>query len=162
MALRRLPKRVVPLAEQVIQPGRHGGGERVRIKPRRAQRIPRQPGIEGQLDVVAASVQLGQHPTDVVARIAFDFQDERGRSPCGIVRVPAQELARERVPTDGGLVGPDGAEHRHAGRESALEDHQPFAGRALDGSDLVMDLPDDDHRAVRRRRKRPRGTGARD
>ena len=37
------------------------------------------PAIEGQLDVVAASVQLGQHPADVVARIAFDFQDERGR-----------------------------------------------------------------------------------
>ena len=79
------------------------------------------------------------------------------RSPRGIVRVPAQELARERVPTGGGLAGPDGAEHRHAGRESALGDHQPFAGRALDGSDRVMDLPDDDRRAGRRRRKWPRG-----
>ena len=44
---------------------------------------------------VSASVQLGQHPADVVAQIAFDFQDERGRSPRGIVRLPAQELARD-------------------------------------------------------------------
>ena len=67
MALRRLTKRFFPVAEQLIQPGRHGGGERVRITPRRAQRIPRRPAIEGQLEVVAASVQLGQHPADVVA-----------------------------------------------------------------------------------------------
>ena len=76
MALRRLPKRFFPVAEQLIQPGRHGGGERLRITPRRAQRIPRRPAIKGQLDIVAASVQLGQHPADVVARIAFDFQVE--------------------------------------------------------------------------------------
>ena len=79
-------------------------------------------------------------------RIAFDFQDQRGRSPRGIVRVPAQELARDRVQTGGGLTGADRAEHRHAGRESVLGNGQPFWGRALDGSDRGMDLPDDDRR----------------
>ena len=59
--------------------------------------------------------------------------------------------------TGGGLAGADRAKHRHAGRESALGNCQPFGGRALDGSDRVMDLPDDDRRAVRRRRKGPRG-----
>ena len=39
------PNGSFPLAEQLIPPGRHGGGERVRIKPRYTQRIPRQPGV---------------------------------------------------------------------------------------------------------------------
>ena len=92
-----------------------------------------------------------------MAQIAFDFQDARGRSPLGIVRVPAQELARERVHTGGRFTGANHPEHRHAGRESTLGNCQPFGALALDGSDRVMDLPDDNRRAVRRRRKRPRG-----
>ena len=52
-------------------------------------------------DVVAFASNLGEYAADVVARIAFDFQDERGRSPLRIVRVPAQELPRERVQTSG-------------------------------------------------------------
>ena len=92
-----------------------------------------------------------------MTEIALDFQDERRRSPLGIVGLPAQQLARERVHTGRRLAGPDGPENRHAGIESPLGDRQPFGARALDGSDGVMYLPDDDRRAVRRRRKRPRG-----
>ena len=79
------------------------------------------------------------------------------RSPRGILGLPAQELARDRVQTGRRLTGVNRPENRHAGRESALGNGQPFGGRALDGSDGVMYLPDDDRRAVRRRRKRPRG-----
>ncbi len=155
--VRLLPEWFFPFAEQLVEQGRHGIGERVRIKPRRAQRVPRQPAIEGQLDVVAFASNLGEYAADVVTEIALHFQDERGRSPCGIRGLPAQELARERVHTGGGLAAADGAENRHAGIESTLGDDQPFGGRALDGSNRVMDLPDDDRRAVRRRRKWPRG-----
>ena len=97
------------------------------------------------------------HPADVVTNIAFDFKDERGRSPLGIRRVPAQELAGERVHTGRGLAGPDRAENPHADIESTLRDRQPFRGRALGEFDWVMYLAGDDRRAVRRRRKRPRG-----
>ena len=89
--------------------------------------------------------------------IALHFQDERGRSPLGIAGLPAQQLARERVHTGGGLPGAHGAENRHAGIESTLGNGQPFGGRALDGSGGVMHFPDDDGRAVRRGRKWPRG-----
>ena len=66
MAVRRLPNRFVPLVEQVIPLGRHGGGERVRIKARGTQRIPWQPAIETQLDVVAFACNLGEYAADVV------------------------------------------------------------------------------------------------
>ncbi len=54
-----------------------------------ASGVPRQPAIEGQLDVVLAPVQLGEHPADVVTKIALHFKDERGGAPLGIVRLPA-------------------------------------------------------------------------
>ena len=92
-----------------------------------------------------------------MTEIALDFKDERRRSPLGIVGLPAQQLARERVHTRRSLAGPDGPENRHAGIESTLGNGQPFGALDLDGSDRVMYLPDDDRRAVRRRRKRPRG-----
>ena len=92
-----------------------------------------------------------------MAKIALDFKDERGGAALGIRRLPAQELARERVHTGGGLAGPDGAENRHAGIEAALGDRQPLGGRALGEFDRVMHFADDDGRAVRRRRKRPLG-----
>ena len=150
-----LPKGFFALAEELIQEGRDRVRERVRIEPGGTQGIPRQPTIETQLDVVLASVQLGQHPTDVVAKIALHFQDQRRRAPLGIRRLPAEELARERVHTRRRLAGPDRAENRHARIEAPLRDRQPFGGRALDGSDRVMDLADDDGRPVGRRRKRP-------
>ena len=87
--------------------------------------------------------------------IARHFKD-RGGAPLGIVRLPVEELARERVHTRRRLAGPDRAENRHAGIEAPLRDRQPFGSRALDGSDRVMDLAADDGRPVRRRRKRPR------
>ena len=152
-----LPKGFLALAEQLVEQRRDGVRERVRIEPRRAQGIPCQPAIETQLDVVVAAAQLGQHPADVVAKVALDFQDERGRSALGIVGLPAEELARERVHTRGRLAGPDRAENRHAGIESPLRDRQPFRGRALGERDRVMHFADDDRRAVRRRRQRPRG-----
>ena len=104
----------------------------------------------------AKRTTLGQHPADVVAKIALHFKDQRRRAPLGIRRLPAQELARDRVHTRRRLAGPDRAENRHAGIEATLRDRQPFGSRALDGSDRVMDLADDDRRPVRRRRKRPR------
>ena len=131
-------------------------GKRVRIEPGGTQGVPRQPAIEGQLDVVLAPVQLGEHPADVVAKIALHFKDQRRRAPRGIVGLPAEELARERVHTRRRFTGPDRAENRHAGIEAPLRDRQPCGGRALDGSDRVMDLADDDRRPVGRRRKRPR------
>ena len=88
--------------------------------------------------------------------IALHFKDQHGGAPLGIVRLPAEELARERVHTRRRLAGPDRAENRHASIEAPLRDRQPFGGRALDGSDRVMDLADDDRRPVGRRRKRPR------
>ena len=48
------------------------------------KRVPRQPAIETQLDVVAASVQPGQHRADVVAKIALHFKDKCGGAPLGI------------------------------------------------------------------------------
>ena len=54
--VRLLPERFFAFAEQLIEKGRHGIGKRVRIEPRRAQRVPRQSAIEGQLDVVAFAV----------------------------------------------------------------------------------------------------------
>ena len=128
---------------------------RVRIEPGGTQGIPRQPAIEGQLDVVVGAAQLGEHPADVVAKITLHFQDQRGGAPLGIRRLPAQELARERVHTRRRLAGPDRAENRHARIEATLGDRQPFGSRALDGSDRVMDLADDDRRPIRRRRKGP-------
>ena len=151
-----LPERFFALAEELIQEGRHRVGERVRIKPGGTQGIPRQPAVEGQLNVVLASVQLGQHPADVVAKIALHFKDERRRPPLGIRGVPAEELAGERVHTRGGLAGPDRPENRHAGIEAPRRDRQPVGSRALDGSHRVVDLADDDGRAVGRGRKWPR------
>ena len=152
-----LPEGFFALTEELIQEGRDRVGERVRIEPGGTQRIPRQPAVKGQLDVVLAPVQLGQHPADVVAKIALHFQDQRRRAPLGIRRLPAEELARERVHTRRRLAGPDRAENRHARIEATLRDRQPFGGRALDGSDRVMDLADDDGRPVGRGRKWPRG-----
>ena len=153
--VRLLPEGFFPFAEELIQERGHRVGERVRIEPRRTQRIPRQPAIEGQLDVVLVAAQLGEHPADVVAEIAFDFQHERGGAALGIVGLPAEELARERVHAGRRLAGPDRAENCHAGIEAPLRDRQPFRGRALGDSDPVMHLADDDGRAVRRRRKGP-------
>ena len=90
-----------------------------------------------------------------MAKIALHFKDQRRRAPLGIRRLPAEELARERVHAGGRLAGPDGAENRHAGIEAPLRDRQPVGRRALDGSDRVMDLADDDRRPIRRRRKGP-------
>ena len=42
-----------------------------------------------------------------------------------------ESLARERVPTRGGLPGPDGREDRHAGIEATLRNGQPFRRQAL-------------------------------
>ena len=152
-----LPKGFFALAEELIQEGRHGVRERVRIEPCGTQGAPRQPAVKTQFDVVVGAAQLGEHSADIVAKIALHFEDGRGHAPFGIVGVPAQELARERVHTGRRLAGPDRAENRHAGIESALRDREPFRGRALNGFDRVMHLADDDRRAVRRRRKRPRG-----
>ena len=74
----------------------------------------------------------------------------------GLSACQLKELARERVHTGRRLAGPDRAENRHAGIEATLRDRQPCGSRALDGSDRVMDLADDDGRPVGRRRKRPR------
>ena len=90
-----------------------------------------------------------------MAKIALHFQDQRRRAPLGIRRVPAEELARERVHTRRRFTGPDGADNHHAGIESPLRDRQPFGSRALGGFDRVMDLADDDRRPIRRRRKGP-------
>ena len=155
--VRLLPEWLFAFAEQLIQEGRHGVGERVRIQPRRTQGIPCDPAIEGQLDVVGFAPGVFENRADVVTEIALDFQDERRRSPLGIVGLPAQQLARERVHTRRSLAGPDGPENRHAGIESPLGDRQPFGALDLDSFDRVMDLPDDNRRAVCRRRKRPRG-----
>ena len=145
--VRLLPEGFFALPEQLIEQGRDGVGERVRIEPCRTQGIPRQPAVETQLDVVAFAVQLGEHPADVVAKITFHFKDERGRSALGTVGLPAQELAGERVHTGRRFAGADRAEDRHAGIESTLGDRQPFGGRALDGSDRVMHFADDDRGA---------------
>ena len=88
-------------------------------------------------------------------KMALHFKD-RGGAPLGIVRLPVEELARKRVHTRRRFAGPDRADNRHAGIEAPLRDRQPFGSRALDGSDRVMDLADDDGRPVRRRRKGPR------
>ncbi len=151
-----LPERFFTLAEELIQEGRDRVRERVRIEPCGTQGIPRQPAVKTQLDVVVGAAQLGEHSADVVANISLHFEDQRGGAPLGIVRLPAQELAGERVHTRRRFAGPDRAENRHAGIEATLRDRQPFGGRALDGSDRVMNLADDDRRPVGRRRKRPR------
>ena len=91
------------------------------------------------------------------ARIALHFKDQCRRAPLGIRRLPAQELARERVHTGGRLAGPDGPENRHAGIEAPLRDRQPFGSRALDGSDRVMDLADDDRRPIAESERGQRG-----
>ena len=44
--------------------------------------------------------------------IALHFKDQHGGAPLGIVRLPAEELARERVHTRRRLAGPDRAENR--------------------------------------------------
>ena len=93
----------------------------------------------------------------VVAKIALHFKDERGRSPLGIVGLPAQKLARERVHTGGCFAGPDSAEDRHARIESALGDGQPFGALAFDGVYRVVNLADDNGGRVGGRRKWPRG-----
>ena len=84
------------------------------IQPRCTQRIPCNLTIEGQLDVVGFAFGVFEDRADVVTEIALDFQDERGRSPLGIVGLPAQQLARERVHTRRSLAGPDAPENRHA------------------------------------------------
>ena len=88
------------------------------------QRIPRQPAVKGQLDVVLAPVQLGQHPEDVVARICPSLP---GQAPPLAAR--DSSLASSRVGARNGciqadvLAGPDGPENRHAvyrGRRSGI------------------------------------------
>ena len=122
-------------------------GEMVDLRLSRAKFLEHFANRAACLVGMEAWVQLGEHPADVVAKIAFDFKDQRRRAPLGIRRVPAQELARERVHTRRRLAGPDRAENRHAGIEAPLRDRQPFGSRALDGSDRVMNLADDRERA---------------
>ena len=102
-----LPKGFSALAEELIQEGRDRVRERVRIEPGGTQGIPRQRAVKTQLDVIVGAAQISEHSADVVAKIALHFEDERGHAPLGIVGLPAQELARERVYTRGGLAGPD-------------------------------------------------------
>ena len=104
-----------------------------------------------------APSQREKNPHDPHNIISLPDHTKRGHAPLGILRVPALELARDRVQTGRRLAGSDGPENRHAGKESTLRDRQPFRGRALGECDRVMYLADDDRRAVRRRRKRPRG-----
>ena len=85
----------------------------------------------------------------------FTSRTSAGARRSGLSACPAQELAGERVHTRRRFAGPDRADNRHADIEATLRDRQPFGGRALDGSDRVMDLADDDRRPIRRRRKRP-------
>ena len=91
------PKRFFPLAEELIPEGRHGVGQRVRIELRRAERIPGYPAVEAQFQVVLLAARLGEHPADVVTKIALHFEHERGHAPLGILGVPAEELPREGV-----------------------------------------------------------------
>ena len=61
-----------------------------------------------------------------VTKISLHFEDERGHAPLGFLRLPALELASDRVQTGRRLAGLDGPENRHAGKESTLRDRQPF------------------------------------
>ena len=92
-----------------------------------------------------------------MTKIALHFKDERGGAAVGIAGLPAQELARERVQTGGGLAGPDRAKNRHAGKESPLRDGEPFRGGAFLGACRVVHLADDNRRPVGRGRKWPAG-----
>ena len=85
-----LPEWFFPFAKKLVQEGRDRVRERVRIEPCRTQGVPRQPAIEGQLDVVLAPVQLGEHPADGPwQKSPLHFKDQRGGAPLGIVRLPA-------------------------------------------------------------------------
>ena len=82
-------------------------------------------------------------------------EHERGHAPLGSVGVPAQELAREGVHTRGGFPGPDSPDNGHPGIEPPLRDDEPVRGGTLHQFDRVVDLADDDGRAVGGRRKWP-------
>ena len=87
-----------------------------------------------------------------VTKISLHFEDERGQAPLGFLRLPAQELASDRVQTGRRLAGPDGPENRHAGKESTLRDRQPFrvpAGPV--GAPDLNNILEQDHRAIKRR-----------
>ncbi len=143
-----LPEGFLALAEQLIEQGRHGIRQRVRIEPGGAQGIPCHAPVEVHFQVVLAAVVVHQDLLDVVAKIAFHFKDERRGAALGIGRLPAEQLAGKGVHTGGRFPGPDGTEDRHAGIQAALRDHEPFGRGTLDRADRVMHLADDDGGAV--------------
>ena len=155
VGVRLLPERFFPLAEELIQEGRHGVGERVGIEPPRAERIPGHAARHAQFEVVILAAHVGEHPADVVTQIPLHFEHDRRRAPLGIRRVPAQQLTREGVQTRGGLAGPDGPDNRRAGIEPPLRDDEPVRGGTLHQVDGVVHLADNDGRAVGGRRQRP-------
>ena len=54
VGVRLLPERFFPLAEELIQEGRHGVGERVGVEPPGAQRIPGHAAGHAQFEVVSS------------------------------------------------------------------------------------------------------------
>ena len=151
-----LPERFVALAEALIQEGRDRVGERVRIEPGGIERVPRQPAIR---DSARCSRRLG--PTRSASGGC------RGKNRLSLQGPARRRAARDCPPASSragartGAYTPTSCRTRprrqsprryrgHAPGSSAIR------GPALDGSDRVMDLADDDRRRVGRRRKRPR------
>ena len=118
------------LAEELVDERGHAVGHRVGVEQRIIERVPLPGAAQPDFQVVVLAVRTREDAPDLVAEVSLDLQHERARAALCVVRLPGEQLARERVHAGGRLAGADGPDDEHAGIESLLGDDEPD-GRSL-------------------------------
>ena len=124
VGVRLLPEGFLALAEELVEQGGDGVGERVAVHGGR-QRVPLPAPAEGEFDVIVAPSGVFEVGADVVAEVALDFEDESGGPLLRVRGLPREELLGEGAHTGGGLSGPDGAEDGDPGIQAPLGKGEP-------------------------------------
>ena len=126
---RLLPERLLAAAEEVGHQRGDAVGQRVGVEIV-VQRVVAVRRVETDLDVVVAAAVALEDVADVLAEVAFHFQDQAADLARGIVRAVREELLDVRIHAGRGLARADGADDGDAGVQAALGDRRASAASA--------------------------------
>src|SRR5579871_1897748 len=90
--------------------------------------------IEGDFQVIIFAVMCAGNLPDLMAEVAFDFQDQTANPLCRLMRSVCDHLLCKWPHTTACLSRSDGAEDADAGKQSFLRNRQPLGVAA--GSDF--------------------------
>jgi hypothetical protein len=124
IGVRLLPERLLASSVEVVEKRGDGVCERVRFEVV-VERVVTEARLEADLDVVVGAVMPRQDRPNLIAEVAFDFENKAADSLFPRLGAPGEQLLDVWVHAPGRFPGADGAENHDAGVQTTARDRQP-------------------------------------